>query len=71
MGIFNSTLNDSLAGSPRGDATDGASCRRRPSRCETDAEQLAADLVALVRCGLVDLHHDGDNELRAEVRDRG
>lgn len=69
MGALHTTLRDSLAGSRRG-ATPGSS-RRRPSRRETDAEELARDLAALVQFGLIDLHLDGDDELRAEAHDRG
>ena len=33
-------------------------------------EQLLADLEALVRCGLVELHQDGDGDWRAAPTDQ-
>jgi hypothetical protein len=70
MRAFNTSLTSSLADSRRGTPSTASARLRRPRR-EADAEQLAHDLAALVRLGLIDLHVDSDDELRAEVRGRG
>jgi hypothetical protein len=70
MRAFNTSLTSSVAASRRRAASTASARLRRPRR-EADAEQLAHDLAALVRLGLIDLQLDSDDELRAKVRARG